>query len=284
MKKLAGPLLALPGFALMMSILVIPVGFSIYVSLYRADYLQFTRFLGLGNYLRVLTDSGVQMDFARTFYVTFVSMAVSMIVGGLLALWIHSSKEVVAYFLQMIGLIPWVTSMVVAALLWKWLLDHDLGLVNYLLSLVGIGRQTLLSDVRTSLYGVMGVITWRTIGYSMVMILAGLKTVPVELEEAAAIDGCHHGQILRYVRIPLIRTQLLIATVVLTMSNFNNFVVPQSLTGGGPGVSSNVITITMYNNAFNYARYGFSSAIAMLILVVNIIMAVLYVKAVRYEA
>ncbi len=284
MNKLAGPLLALPGFLLIAAVLVVPVAFSVYVSLYNANYLQFTTFAGLRNYIKVLTDPSVLMDFARTVYVTVVSMAASMLLGGLLALWIHSSKELVAYALQMIGLIPWVTSMVVAALLWKWLLDHDLGLINYVSTLLGLGKQTLLSDSSTAIYGVMFVVTWRTVGYSMVMILAGLKAVPVELEEAASIDGCGRWRILRYVRLPLIRTQLLVSSVVLTMSNFNNFVVPQSLTGGGPGGASNVITITMYNDAFSYARYGRSSAIAVLILLINILMVISYVRAVKYEA
>jgi ABC-type sugar transport system permease subunit len=283
MRKLDGPLLALPGFAVMMAVLVVPVGFSIYVSLYQCNYLQFTKFLGLGNYIALLTDRSILMDFARTFYVTFVAMALSMVIGTALALRIHRSSTLVAYSLQMIGLIPWVTSMVVAALLWKWLLDYELGLVNYLLTLVGLGKQTLLSTVSTSIYGVIFVITWRTVGYSMVMVLAGLKTIPVEVEEAASIDGCQPRQIFRYIRLPLIKTQLLISSIVLVMSNFNNFVVPQTLTGGGPGTSSNVISITMYKEGFSYARYGYASAIALLILLVNVIMVVNYVKAVKYE-
>ena len=102
MKRFVGPLLALPGFILMMAVLVIPVGFSVYVSLHDADYLQFTEFLGLGNYINVLTDRALLMDFARTFYVTFVSMGFSMIVGSLLAIWILSSRRIIAYVLQMI--------------------------------------------------------------------------------------------------------------------------------------------------------------------------------------
>lgn len=275
--------MAFPGFVLMMAVLVIPVGFSLYVSLFDCDYLQFTKFLGLGNYINVLTDRAMLMDFARTFFVTFLSMGFSMVVGSLLAIWIISSRNIVAYILQMIGLIPWVTSMVVAALLWKWLLDQELGLVNYILSLLGLGRQTLLSNASTSIYGVIFVVTWRTIGYSMVMIVAGLKAIPFELEEAAEIDGCSGWQTLRYVRLPLIKTQLMIASIVLTMSNFNNFVVPQTLTGGGPGMASRVITISMYKEGFTYARYGFASSIALLILVVNIILVVNYVKAVKYD-
>lgn len=283
MKKLVGPLLAFPGFLLMLAVLVVPVGFSIYCSLYDCDYLQFTKFVGLDNYIRVLTDRSILMDYARTFYVSFVALAFSMVVGSLLALWIHSAKYFVPYALQMIGLIPWVTSMVVAALLWKWLLDYDLGLVNYIFSLLGLGKQSLLTSVSTSIYGVIFVITWRTVGYSMVMILAGLKAIPVELEEAAAVDGCSGWNILRYIRLPLIKTQLLISSIVLTMSNFNNYVVPQALTGGGPGTSSNVITITMYQEGFTYARYGFSSAITLLILLINLVMVVNYVKAVKYN-
>ena len=283
MKKYVGSLLALPGFLLLLGVLVVPVGFSIYVSLYDCDYLQFTKFVGLGNYINILTDRSMLMDFARTFYVSFLSLILSMVLGSLLAIWIDSRKRLIPYMLQMIGLIPWVTSMVVAALLWKWLMDYELGLINYILSLLGLGKQSILINASTSIYGVIFVMTWRTIGYSMVIILSGLKAVPAQLEEAASIDGCANWQILRYVKLPMIKTQLLISSIVLTMSNINNQVLPDALTGGGPGKSSSVITLTMYKEGFTFARYGVSSAIALLILLVNIVLVINYVKAVKYD-
>ena len=283
MKKNYGPLLAAPGLLLMVGVLIIPIGFSIYCSVYKCDYLQFTEMVGLGNYIRALSDPSIRADFGRTFYISFVSLAISMGLGLALALWIHSTKNFLSYILQMIGLIPWVTSMTVAALLWKWLLDYDLGLVNYIFSLLGLQRQTILSNVHTAIYGVIFVISWRTVGYAMVIILAGLKTIPVELEQAAAVDGCGGFQLLRYIRLPMLKTQLLISSITLTMSNFNNLVVPDSLTGGGPGTASSVITITMYRQGVSYARFGYASAIALLILLINLIMVVVYVKAVRYD-
>ena len=192
MKKNVGPILAFPGFILMFGVLIVPIGFSIYCSMYNCDYLQFKEFLGFGNYMKVLTDPSVMQAFGRTFYISFLALVFSMVIGTLLALWIHKSKSGLSYVLQLVGLIPWVTSMVVAALLWKWLLDYDLGLVNYILTMLGQNKQTLLTNASTATYGVIFVITWRTVGYSMVMILAGLKTIPLELEEAAAEIGRAH--------------------------------------------------------------------------------------------
>ena len=110
-----------------------------------------------------------------------------------------------AYILQLLVLIPWVTSMIVAAMLWKWIFQDDTGLLNYLLSLFGVGNVGFLTDKTIAIYTLVFVMTWRVIGYVMIQVLAGLKAIPVEYEEAAKIDGANKWQMFWRVRFPLLK-------------------------------------------------------------------------------
>lgn len=282
-KNYLGPLLAFPGFIVMFIILILPVGYTIFVSLFKCDYMQFTDFLWFDNYKSLLQDREIINALLRTFYVTIISAAISMVVGMLLAVWIDKCTGLFSYSIQLVGLIPWVTSMVVGALLWQWIMQKDLGLLNFVLGLFGIDRVDFLGNTTIALYSLIFVMTWRTIGYSMVMILAGLKGIPQTLLEASGIDGCNRFQTFYHVKVPLLKTPLLISSIVLTLSNFNNYVVPSALTAGGPGTSTTVITIIMYRMGFQYYNFGMASAVAFLIFMINLVMVVLYVKAVNYE-
>ncbi len=117
----------------------------------------------------------------------------------------------------------------------------------------------------------------------MVMTLAGLKSVPYDLIEAAKVDGANGWKVLTKIRLPLIKTPLLISAIVLTMSNFNNNTVPMVLTTGGPSNATNVITLYLYKLSFSYYRFGTASALSTVLFVINAIMIVLYIRMVKYE-
>ena len=125
--------------------------------------------------------------------------------------------------------------------------------------------------------------SWRTIGYAMVNILAGLKSIPDNVEEAAIVDGVSKFQMLRYIRLPMIKTPLLISTIILTLSNINNLTVPLSLTGGGPGTATRVIMIPIYRLGFENYQFGTSSALSILLMIVTVVLSIVYVKVAKYE-
>lgn len=282
-KQLIGNLLSLPAFTLIFIVLILPLGYAVYYSLLDCNFMQITGFVGLKNYIDFFSSEIMIKDLIRTFILSFASLSISLITGLLLALWIHSSKSLFAYILQIIGLIPWVTSMVVAALLWQWILQTDTGLLNYVLSLVGLKKIIILNNKTYAFIALILVVAWRCVGYAMVQVLAGLKSIPVELEAAGKVDGCSNFQIFRYIRLPLIKTPLLLSTIIITLSNFNNLTVPQVLTNGGPGTSTRVLSLAMYQEAFHFYRFGFSSTIACLMFMINLLLVVGYVKAVKYE-
>lgn len=252
--------------------------------MYKVNYMKFTEFVGFDNFIKVLSNPSYLSALGRTFYISAISLVISLVLGVAFALWINKRKSIIAFSIQLIVLIPWVTSQVVGALLWKWILNEDLGILNYFIRFFGGDKLPLLSDAYLANVMLILVITWRTIGYAMVNVLAGLKSISPSVEEAARIDGTNGWQMLRYIRIPMLKTPLLISTIILTLSNINNLVVPLTLTGGGPGTSTSVITIPIYRLAFESYQFGTSSALSVVLFVITVILSAIYVKAVRYEA
>ena len=218
-----------------------------------------------------------------TIGVTVVSTAISIVGGLLMALWIDRRGGFFSYLIEMVGLIPWVISMVVAGLLWRWLFNGDLGLFNLILKGLGMEPIYVIQNRNSAIIALIFVMSWRTIGYSMVMLLAGLKGIDGTLLEAARVDGATFLQTLFRIRLPLIKSNLLLSTIVLTVSNFTNNTVPKVLTSGGPANATNVITLEQYNLSFVYYEFGRSSALSVLIMAVVVVIIACYIKVAKYE-
>lgn len=281
-RRLEGPILTLPALILIAIVLLIPMGYAFYCSLFSLKYMMPGGFLGLKNYVNIFRDPENWHSLRVTFTVSLSAAAISLVVGTLLALWVEKRGGLFGYSIQMVGLIPWVTSMVVAALLWKWVFDGEMGLVNYVLNRCGIKPINFLASdkaVPTMIF----VIAWRTIGYSMVMILSGLKGIPVDIIEAGRVDGATPSQLFWRIKLPMIKTPALISSIVLFLSNFNNNTIPMVLTGGGPANATNVISLEAYNLAFSDYLFGKACAMSCIILAINIVLVICYVKAMRYE-
>lgn len=282
-KKLFPYVLLAPSILVIFFVLIVPLGHSVYCSLYKCNYMNFTDFVGLDNFIRVLSDKTYLAAFGRTFLFTAASLVISLGFGVVFALWIHKYKGITAYAIELLVLIPWVTSQVVGTILWKWILNEDLGLLNYIIRVCGGSPLKLLSDPNIAQITLILVMSWRTIGYAMVNILAGLKSIPDNVEEAAIVDGVSKFQMLRYIRLPMIKTPLLISTIILTLSNINNLTVPLSLTGGGPGTATRVIMIPIYRLGFENYQFGTSSALSILLMIVTVVLSIVYVKVAKYE-
>ena len=243
-----------PAMLLLIFLLVIPLFYTLYCSLYNLDYLVKGDFVGLGNYVRLLKDIRISKSLLFTFEITIISTLLSVGIGLLLALWVDREHGIFAYLIEMFGLIPWVISMMVAALLWRWLFNGDLGLFNMILKILGHNPIYVVENKNSAIIALIFVLTWRLVGYAMIMILAGLKSLDPTLIEAAKVDGASPWQMLWHIKLPLIKTQLLLSIIVLTVSNFTNNTVPKVLTSGGPNDATNVISITSASAITSSAR------------------------------
>ena len=164
--------------------------------------------------------------------------------------------------------------LMVAALLWRWLFNGDLGLFNMILKFLGHNPIYVVENKNSAIIALIFVLTWRLVGYAMIMILAGLKSLDPTLIEAAKVDGASPWQML---------WQLLLSIIVLTVSNFTNNTVPKVLTSGGPNDATNVITLFQYNLGFRYYQFGTSAALSILIMLITSLIIVLYIKVSNYK-
>jgi ABC-type sugar transport system permease subunit len=278
-----GLILVLPSILVLIAILIIPLIYNIYLSFFEIKYLQVGKFIGFGNYIRALNSQDFLFSLKITFIVAIAGLLIALSLGTLLALWINSKQGIKTYFVQIVALVPWVISMVVGTLLWKWIFD-SIGLLNFILvTVLGLESTSFLSHTTSAQIALIFVISWRTIGLSMVFMLAGLKGIPKDLDEAGQIDGANKWNIFWSIKVPLLKTSILITSIILTLGNFNNVEVPLVLTGGGPAGATNMLIMNVYEQAFVYNNFGISSALTIIAMLVNVILITFYVKAVRYN-
>ncbi|RGY97020.1 sugar ABC transporter permease [Clostridium sp. AM58-1XD] len=180
-------------------------------------------------------------------------------------------------------LIPWVTNEVVLALMWTWVLNPQMSIIYYWSDLLGVTLPNFFEGKLTPLVTVTVLNAWRSLGFSLVMILAALSAIPKELEEAALVDGCSRFQRIWYITLPLIRSVVLVMIIVLTMSFFNIVSFVLSMTGGGPMYTTEILSIRLYKETFTFFNISLSSALTTVMLVLNLVFVFIYKKLITDE-
>ncbi len=259
-----------------------PTLYGALVSFYNVQFVQLLAFVGLDNYVWMLTspDFWQSLRVSLTFTVCSVILAVSLGFG--LALLANQTLALVPIFRTLV-VVPWVTSYVVVYLIFKWILNFDDGLINVILASLGLHKIAWLTDPTLAMGSLIVVDTWRSAPYAMILLLAGLQTIPDELYEAAATDGASGWRSFWTMTLPLMKLPLAIVLVLLTIVNFNTLVSMLVLTGGGPGRATEPLSLLMYLQAFNYFRMGPAESIAMFIFALNLVLAFGYVRLLRSD-
>jgi ABC-type sugar transport system permease subunit len=163
----------------------------------------------------------------------------------------------------------------------RWLLDHDYGLVNATLSAIAVAPISFLSSADMAMLSLIGTNVWRSTAFGMVLMLAALQSIPAEVQEAASVDGASWLSRLRTITLPLMRTPLLIVIVILTMGYLQSVTPVLVLTGGGPGYSTELLSLRMWNEAFRNFRMDQAATVAVTILCVDIVLTVVYFRILR---
>jgi multiple sugar transport system permease protein len=171
---------------------------------------------------------------------------------------------------------PYVASLVAVAVVWNMMFHPSMGPVNNLLRSLGVENPPAWSaSTKWAMPTVIGASIWRNAGYYMVIYLAALQGIPRELYEAARIDGASAWQSFRKITVPLLTPATFFVTIMLTIQGFKVFDLVYVMTGGGPGRATNVLVFTIWDRAFIYSQYGYSSAIAMVLLAIVLVITVL---------
>jgi lactose/L-arabinose transport system permease protein len=253
-----------PFFILFALFSLYPILFSIFLSLNDWKGLGPMKFVGLDNYARLLKDTIFWQSMGNGVIMFALSVPIMTLLALVLAVILNSNRVRGFRFFRMIIFMPYITNMAAAGFTFRLLLQTRDGLVNVALNMFGIQSIPWLDSVGGARVSVALLIIWAWLGYNMVLMLAGLQTIPNDLNEAAMIDGAGRVQVFTYITIPLMRPMLTFSLVLSTIGSFGLFTEVYTLTNppGSPMNSTITPVISIYNNAFVYFRYGYASAMA----------------------
>ena len=244
-----------------------PIIFSGYISLHQWTGLKPPIYIGLNNYINLFQDNDFLNALRNTALLTVISGPVT--IGGGLILAVILNNRLVRFrnVFRSIFYLPLVVSLVVASQVFGLMLGNPFGLVNEVLSRIGLERVNFLHEPHLTILVLVVLITWKYIGNDLVIMLAGLQSIPPELNEAAVVDGASPLQIFFRITIPLMRPVILFDIVLTTISTFNIFAEPYSLFGitGGVNQSGLVTGLLLYRTSFNFFKFGYGSAMAYIV-------------------
>ncbi|MHC2482734.1 carbohydrate ABC transporter permease [Rhizobium leguminosarum] len=279
-------LILLPSLVLLLAFVIYPALYSIYLSftneaLTGAAALR-PRFVGLRNYTRLFNDA----KFWNSLFVTFVFVIGSAVIGqfvlGLIsAIALRRPIRFRRVFSSII-LLPNAAPEVVAGFMWiSMLAGGDNATLSRIISFVGITPADWLQVFPLSMIIVVN--TWRGIATAMILLTAGLSTIPTEIYEAARMDGATPSQMFRRITLPLMMPTILLYMLISAVSTIAVFGLVYALTRGGPGGATEVVSIYIYNQSFTAFQLGYGAAVAVVALVISLILGIAYVRAMKVE-
>jgi multiple sugar transport system permease protein len=276
-KKLPYLLLA-PTIFILIAVTVFPILYAIVVSLTSYDtFGQSAGFAGLENYFKVFTSG----DFWNAIYVTllFTAMAVftEIFLGFNLALMVSKDGKAMSY-LRWFLIIPMMLSPLVVAVVFRLMLNTDMGIINYMLEGLGLSGIDFLGDPTLAFLSLIFVDIWQWMPMCFLIILAGLQALPQDPFEAAEIDGASKFQVIRFIIIPMLKPILIVALVIRTMDALRTFDQVFVLTRGGPGRATETISYLMYRSSMKFTEFGFAAAGLFIVLIITIAISTFLIR------
>lgn len=230
-------------------------------------------FVGLANYVRVFTDSDILHAMGNTALYAVLFTPVSIVVALVLALLVNSPRLPFRGFFRSALFLPFIVSLAVAAFAWSYLLDPQIGLVNYWLQSVGIRIGNVLQDPVLAMPVVVLVAVWKNFGFYMVIFLAGLQEIPKSLYEAAQLDGANSWKRFTNVTYPMLSNTMAFVVIVALIAALQAFDQIYVLTGGGPYRTTETIVMQIYQSGFKDLDLGFASALSYVLLIVTLLLS-----------
>ena len=272
-----------PAVVTLFLIVIIPIVFNLYLAFTKWTIgLGQPRFIGLGNFIELLSDERVLNGVKVMIYFSGLSLSLEMVLGLLIAVYFNrqfKGSEVV----QAIYILPFAATPVAVALIWRIMLNPEIGVLNYLLQSVGLPGSLWVSSPKTVIPALVMVDVWKWTPMITLIVLAGLKSLPHEPYEAARVDGASALQIFWYITLPLIRPVLIAAMMLRSLDNLKEFDMIYTITQGGPGIASETLYLYSYNVGFSFFKAGYGSALMvvvfLIVLVFNVVMNRLRLRA-----
>ncbi len=271
-----------PAVLILGGLIIYPFLFNLNLSVHNASIFNIRsgdfEFVGLKNYIDTFKDPFVQKSLLRTFYFSATTVILQLVLGMIAALAFHTDFRGKS-ILMPLALAPMMITPVAVGLFWRMLLNSKWGLINYLLSLINIPPQSWLADQRLAFFAIIIVQVWWGVSFVFLILLGGLSALPKEPYESAMIDGATSLQTFRYITLPLLKPVIMVVATIRIIDALREFDIIYTLTGGGPGDSTRVFTLELFQIAFERGNYGMAAAQAIILLCIILILTFGLVRA-----
>ena len=241
-------------------------------------------FVGLENYIALASDATFWTAALNTAIYVVAGVPLTLMAGLAVAVALNGTVQRFRTFFRVGYYLPVVTSIVAIAVVWRFVLHPDQGLMNLLLAQLGLPTHNWLGDTALAMPAIVAMIVWKNMGFAMVIFLAGLQTIPKSLYEAARIDGAGRWAEFRYVTLPGLRPTMLFVVVTTTIGYLQVFEEPFVMTGGGPLDSTLSLAMYTYEEGFRFFHQGYAAAISYVLFVVVAVIAVIQFRLLRPES
>ena len=277
-----GFLFVLPSVLFVVVFFLVPLAMTGWMSLNDWPLLGSPHFIGLGNYQTLGSDSTFWNSLAFTVKYTVVVTPIIFITAFVLALLVRQPVRGVGLF-RTAYFLPVVIGLGTASLLWVWLFNDQVGVFSGVLQGLGIIQDPIefLADSTIALLAIVAMVTWKTAGFTMLLLVVGMQSIPDEYMEAARVDGAGRWARLRYITIPLLRRTFALALVLSVIGSFLAFDQFYILTHGGPQNQTITVVYWIYNNAFTYFKLGYGAALSIVLLVILVLISVVQLYLLR---
>jgi len=272
-------LFLVPAGVIYLSVIIVPVFYSLYISLFSWNGIGDMKFVGLGNYGNLFANDPVFFIALKNNLIwIFLTLLVTMTVALGLALILNMQFRGRTFF-RGFFYFPCVIAPIAVAIIWRWIYNPTVGFVNEFFKILGINYvQSWISDPKVSLYAVFAASLWQAVGQPMILFLAGLQSVSVDILEAAVIDGAGPVKKFFYITVPSMKETFVIVIATLVVAAMKVFDVVQGLTAGGPNNATQMMSTYMYSQTFQYNNVGRGTAIACVMVVMMMVVIVPYVS------
>jgi multiple sugar transport system permease protein len=278
-------LFLLPGVLIFSVFTVFALGFTVYLSFHEWNIINVDKpYVGLQNYDDLIHDERFRHSVINTFYFSGAVIPLQMISGLAIALLLNTGLRGRVFF-RTLYYLPCVTPFVVSAIVWKWFYNGDFGIFNFYLLKAGLidTPVSFLSDQNLAMPSVIVMTVWGGIGFTMVVYLAGLQSIPEELYEAAKVDGAGPWSRLRHITIPMLRPTTIFLAVIGVIFAFQQFTQIFVMTRGGPVDKTTTMLYYIYQTAFGFFEMGYASAMAFALFLMLLVFTVLQLRFYRQQ-
>jgi len=276
----------IPVFVIYWILRLEPIGRTFVLSFYDWHLIRPLKpFVGLANYAELLRDSNFLLALKNTTLFAVFVVGISVVLGLALAVLLAGKLRFTAAY-QAIYFLPVITPMVPMAIAWKWIFDARYGILNYTLSWVGVRPIGWLTSPEVAMWAIIIMSVWKVLGYNMVLLLVGLKNIPVVYYEAASIDGAAGWAMFRRITLPLLKPILLFVVVISTINAYNVFTQVYVMTQGSqaaPGAPLRVLVFDIYQNGFQFFKMGYASAEAVVLTLIVLVLTLIQLRVIRMD-